>query len=186
MFSASAHRVFGPRHWAGAKGFTLIELLLVMFILTVLVALGVGVASYVIDQARITETVAAQQTLISAIEAYKRATGSYPAYDPNSDGTDLSVYTVVQTLKGDRAANDEQRKEIQEATMASIQVGGFDTDGFGTPMRYYARRGLGGKPLVVSAGPDGKFGDEDDQTDESKKRDNIRSDTYTTDGRRKD
>lgn len=46
-------------------------------------------------------------------------------------------------------------------------------DGYGTPLRYYRTRGIGGKPLLVSAGPDTRFGD---ATNVDAGKDDIRSD----------
>ncbi len=176
MLIASGQHVFGSRPPAGPSGFTLVELLLVMFVLSILVALVVGVGSYVIEQARITETVETQLTLLAAVDAYRRVTGDFP--EPNQtveEGSIEGLLTILQA-SGDASALGE---EIRKQTLPFLQSGGsLQVDAFGNPMHYYPRRGIGGKPLVISAGPDGDFG----EMDESKQRDNIRSDTQGTDG----
>ncbi|MGB2824953.1 MAG: prepilin-type N-terminal cleavage/methylation domain-containing protein [Phycisphaerae bacterium] len=178
MFNASDQYVPPSGRRPRRRGFTLVELLLVMFVLSVLVALVVGVGSYVIEQARITETVANQQALIAAIDAYRKVTG----YFPDANGLEGDIESLMDTLQPDGNAPREVeiRKEVTPFLKAGS--GSLMVDAFGTTMKYYARRGLGGKPLVVSAGPDGDFGDI--PVNETKQRDNIRSDTHGKDGRR--
>ena len=54
-----------------ATGFTLVELLIVMFILSVLIAIIVSVAGYVMRNANEKETAATQALLMNAIEVYR-------------------------------------------------------------------------------------------------------------------
>jgi prepilin-type N-terminal cleavage/methylation domain-containing protein len=176
MFNASDQHVPPSGRRPRRRGFTLVELLLVMFVLSVLVALVVGVGSYVIEQARITETVANQQALIAAIDAYRKVTGQFP--DGNGLG-DIEVLMTALQPDGNAPREVEIRKEVTPFLKAGS--GSLMVDAFGSTMKYYAGKGLGGKPLIISAGPDGDFGDI--PVDETKQRDNIRSDTHGKDGR---
>ena len=178
MTSSTAWKSSLPgRRSARARGFTLVELLLVMLVLSILVALVAPVGSYVIEQARISETITTQQTLVTALDAYRKATGDFPPLDANSEGDIEGLLQVLQAY----GASGEAAEEIRQETMPYLgaQPGLLKSDAWGNEMRYYARRGIGGKPLILSAGPDGDFGD----FDRSRQRDNVRSDTVGTDGR---
>lgn len=204
-------------------GFTLVELLLVMFVMSVLVALVVGVGTYVIDRARMEETVTTQTRILAAVAAYRNVTNRVPdtASDPNTslgqlittlraeenakewangtsyaagdiarDNPDASYWTCafahsapgqLFTFAQARAANVTYWKmhtlktKIYRATKPFLGEGTTvsTTDAYGVQMRYYSDRGLGGKPLILSAGPDGDFG----RLSEKRRKDNIRSDT---------
>ena len=146
-----------------------------MFVMSVLVALVVGVGSYVIEQGRKEETVATQDRLLSALAAYRRITGDVPrvGYDP--DEPDRNMNELISRLSGEGATNAKLSEKIAEATRPYLggAGGGRKNDAYGNVMRYFHNRGVGGTTLIESAGPDGDFGDED----EDKRRDNIRSDT---------
>ena len=169
----------GPR-----EGFTLVELLLVMFVMSVLVALVVGVGRYVIRQGREQETLGNQDRLIAAVDAFRKVLGKYPMHDPNGTGR---IDYLMEQLNGDAntlqlafrdmSFSEDLREEIREATESYLGLGGegsvFESDAWGHEMLYYRDRGAGGKPLIISAGPDGDFGEEV----EEKRADNIRSDS---------
>jgi type II secretory pathway pseudopilin PulG len=167
-----------------------VELLLVMFVMSVLVALVVSVGSYVIEQERKKETINTQDRWLAALEAYRNVTRKYPPTDPNilPGGAQEKDYTyhgsmtgkhgLMQYLLGSMdptltpkilAATKAYLGEGSSGTMATLGV----NDAYGNPMRYYMDKGLGGKPLILSAGPDGDFG----VTNQNKRTDNIRSDT---------
>jgi prepilin-type N-terminal cleavage/methylation domain-containing protein len=165
------------------RGFTLVELLLVMFVMSVLVALVVGVGSYVIEQERKEETIAWQNRYLAALEAYRNVTTFYPPTDANLAPTvtpakdakyDFSMLLLLSYLQGSRAGDNLMKTKINAATKSYMGEGNPQTtDAYGNSMRYYADKGVGGKPLILSAGPDGDFG----ATITSKRTDNIRSDT---------
>jgi prepilin-type N-terminal cleavage/methylation domain-containing protein len=179
----SQSRVIGT-----SRGFTLVELLLVMFVMSVLVALVVGVGSYVVELERKKETVATQERWLAALEAYRNVTQKYP--DTNTTilpgGTNEKINTypgsmsdLVAALQG--AKDPSMTAKIYQATKAYVGEGSTGSttvplsmnDAYGTPMRYYKDKGVGGKPLILSAGPDADFG----VTNDKKRTDNIRSDT---------
>lgn len=118
-------------------------------------------------------------------------------YDPSAEATpDISGKVLVNFLTGRFDTNDpnaptddrSQTPPVKAATELLLKLpeeawkGGTNEavrDGWGKDMRYeYAplasprRGGLGGRPVVISAGPDSDFGDDD----ETKEEDNVRSD----------
>lgn len=172
-------------------GFTLVELLLVMFVMSVLVALVVGVGRYVIEQGRKQETINNQDRLIGGIDAFHKVVGQYPEDDPNGYGL---ITILVRQLDGDFSrvkppgikTSSALTNEIRDSTKVFVGLGTDDTgvaaaaytkDAWGNEMVYYNEGGLGGKPVIISAGPDGDFGFGVSKLDKEKRKDNIRSDT---------
>ncbi len=176
-------------------GFTLVELLMVMFILSVLVGLVVGVSWYVIETGRRKETIITQKKLLAAIDAYRKVTGRVPDdltdkvyYDPDSS---ISYKYNPQEVMG-RLLNvlttgtydntyPDVNSAIYKATHPFLGESSVNltTDAYGNSMVYLKDGGMGGTPAIVSAGPDGKFGFEKGQTDAQRqqyRKDNIRSD----------
>lgn len=172
---------------AARRGFTLIELMMVMFILSVLVALVVGVSWYVIEQGRKIETLSSQRRLMGAIEAYRKATNKLPyryragdvEYNPESNYTPEAQMTkLLDVLRGKTPRN----AVATEATKAMLgETGGsLTSDAYGKAMIYLSDKGVGGNPVIISAGPDEMFGLEKGsyttQQREQYKKDNVRSD----------
>lgn len=174
--------------YARAAAFTLVELLLVMFVLAVLVSLVVGVGTFMIEDGKKKETEVMQANLTCALTEYERINSRYPPdrvtnlaandynYSPTlpykADESPKLLYAYLTGSKGDNGAL------VAAATKPYLTNAGM-TDAFGKSMRYYllgatatSNQPVGGKPLVVSAGPDADFGD----TNTKKLKDNIRSD----------
>ncbi len=190
-----------PAH-ASRWGFTLVELLLVMFILSVLVGLVVGVSWYVIEEGRKKETLIKQKNLLAAIDGFRKVTGHVPGelttekctYNPDSSQEDLysstklmaNLRNVLTTGNYDNT-NPDINSPIYKAThpfLGEDNGSALLTDAWGNSMLYLKNGGMGGTPLIVSAGPDGKFGygGKTDGTYTTAqltqfKKDNIRSDT---------
>lgn len=184
-----------PSRW----GFTLVELLLVMFILSVLVGLVVGVSWYVIEEGRKKETLSSQKKLMAAIDAYRKVMGKVPdkaeglLYEPDNTNTstpykynpDAQMQRLIVCLttgKGDGAVLDVN-SQIYKATHPFLGESstGVTTDAYGKSMLYLCEGGVGGKPVIVSAGPDGIFGYEaayktNPNMQKQYQKDNIRSD----------
>jgi prepilin-type N-terminal cleavage/methylation domain-containing protein len=183
-----------PARW----GFTLVELLLVMFILSVLVGMVVGVSWYVIEMGRKKETLSRQKNLIGAIEGFRKVTGHVPGdllgegitFEPDSPQPTKSnpaeimsrlVY-VLQTGSPTQNTNPDTTTAIYKATSPFLGESGGDmkTDSWGNSMLYIKDGGVGGKPVIVSAGPDGKFGYggklETGGVNKQYQKDNVRSD----------
>ncbi len=148
-----AARPAHPSRW----GFTLVELLLVMFILSVLVGLIVGVSWYVIEQGRKQETLSNQKRLMAAIDAYRKVTGSVPNVVYKPDLTSASDPNQVMTSLLALLSTGSPNGPIYRATRPFTD--GVPTiDAYGKSMLYLYDWGVGGKPVIVSAGPDGIFG----------------------------
>jgi prepilin-type N-terminal cleavage/methylation domain-containing protein len=183
------------------RGFTLVELLLVMFILSVLLALVVGVSWYVIEEGRKKETIVRQKNLLAAIDAFRKVTGRVPGenagdqvtFDPDSSvtykynaGEMMQKLSNLLTSGSPTNQNPDVTTPLYKATSPFLgQAGGtMTTDAYGNSMLYIRDGGVGGKPVIVSAGPDGKFGfggKTDGSTtnvpaNKQQQKDNIRSD----------
>jgi len=163
----------------------------VMFILSVLVALVVGVSWYVIEQARKTETLNNQRRFMGAVDAYRKVTNKLPYinragdvdYNPNSSrpydyDPDQHMVRLLKLLRGEYPSN----AAVAEATRAMLgeSAGSITSDAYGNSMIFLSNKGVGGNPVIISAGPDGVFGYERDLSDQQReqyKKDNVRSDT---------
>jgi len=175
-YNPTARKRDGRRRGA----FTLIELLVVMGILAVLVAIVAGVAGYVMRSANEKDTSATQAILMDAIQAWHdkdtNTLKCYPFTDPNPNNTGG---VLVQCLTGFYGAawpgptspSVRAAGEILLKLPRDAWGGGTNEpvkDAWGVAMRYDAAGGLGGRPVVISAGADGKPNTEDDvRSDES-------------------
>jgi len=166
-----------------AKAFTLVELMVVMFIMSVVAALVVGVSWYVIQQGRKSETRDKQRKLVEAINAYRKVTGHVPDIDygpdlANSDTATPPRYkdksrlmlALIQILWGysrpstytSNIGSPDYNSAEYKATRPWLGSGAMSltSDAYGNTMLYLKNRGFGGTPRIVSAGPDKMFGDE--------------------------
>jgi prepilin-type N-terminal cleavage/methylation domain-containing protein len=161
--TAHTDRQQGSPAAAGERvSFTLTEMMVVLFIMGIVLALVVGVSRYVMERAAKEETQTTQNIVMAAVEEYKRATGGYP--DDSDDCAELM-----------NALKDNATTASTIAKLPKDAWGGEDEelkDGFEQAMRYRKTGGFGGRPVIISAGPDGDFGDSDSE----KKKDNIYSD----------
>ncbi len=168
------------------QAFTMIEMLVVIFILGVLAMIMVSVAGYVMSRASEQETAAIQKTVLEAIQAWHDAyydpnqpgNKVYPlSNDPNVDPNSSGRVLVSWLTRGGADGNSSQAPYVKAATEQLLKlpqvVWNGDPnqavkDGWGVDMHYEPRGGLGGKPVVISAGPDRRFNTEDDiRSDES-------------------
>ncbi|MFA6135356.1 MAG: prepilin-type N-terminal cleavage/methylation domain-containing protein [Phycisphaerae bacterium] len=169
---------------AGRGGFTLIELLVVMFILAILVAIVVSVSSYVTKSANEKETRGTQALVMEAIQSWHDAdpnptTKSYPP-DEYVSGTYVpedSPQILVNQLTGVSStapvlgAPDAAGPQVKAAKDILLKLprqawaglaSDLIKDAWGVPMRYEQAGGLGGRPVLISAGADKVFGSDDD------------------------
>lgn len=188
------------------NAFTLIEMMVVVAIIGILVALIVGISKYVFEEAARKKTIVTQQLLMMAIEQFRDITGKYPP-DSNDLGLSPNDYRIKSDslygqLLGEAAAfnklatyfswTSDQRSRFENKVKKEIvsiinqlPEDAADTeektfkDGFGNAMFYFRTEGLGNRPVVISAGPDGepKMGDTiiNDRSN-TVNEDNIRSD----------
>jgi prepilin-type N-terminal cleavage/methylation domain-containing protein len=170
---------------ARRRGLTLVELLAVMAILAILVGLIVGVGRYIHERTGREKTANVMAVIKAAVDSYYDVYNDYPpdtegakwAYHPNdaySDDAgihllymyltgqhyDDSTYTVTSTFKdlsNDGAVKVAMDKISKLPTDTMSPTDHSFRDGFGRPMRYRISGGIGGKPLLTSAGADGIF-----------------------------
>lgn len=134
-------------------GFTLIEMLVVILIIGILVALVVSVSGMIIRRGYIARTRTDLEMIMKAVQIFYEDTTphAYPA-GPNI----RNLYQQLQTVP--RAA-DRLRKLDPKVSPANRRV---FLDWFGFKLRYFPERGPAGSPLLISPGPDGDFGTDDD------------------------
>lgn len=161
------------------NAFTLIELLVAIFIIAILISLVVAVAGYVYDEAARKQTQSIQNLTMRAVEAYYELIEEYPADpndltgtpDPNAVVMMLLNQLQARILTTDSTQLENLKKRIKKATgplLLELPSDALDLnndtirDAFGNPMEYYRTGGLGGRPVLVSAGPDGLFLTDDD------------------------
>lgn len=90
------------------KGFTLIEVLIVVAIVGILAAIAIPSYRYVLDSARRTSSIAALDTLRTAMEGYAVDQGSYPSNIPDfTTFTDQNGEPIL-----DSAIRDNIRSKI--------------------------------------------------------------------------
>lgn len=156
--------------------FTMVEMLAVLMILTILVALAVGVGVAVMAETKRKQTIATQQVVMEALQAYHDSKNNYP----NEDGSDDCSGVMMELL------TDTDADVLLKGLSSEAYAGGTDApllDAYGGAMRYRRSGGLGGGPVLISGGKDGDFGfgagEDPGGGDVDKKADNIRSDGRT-------
>lgn len=158
------------------QGLTLVEMLVVMVVLAILVSLVVGISSYVTGRANREATVMTQSVLMMAIEEYRDITGSPPSVAYDEDDPPIHRSKILFELLTDEATNPQLKKVVEIVRRLPAKAIAEDTedsnrryfaDGWGRPMDYRTNQGIGGVPVLISAGPDG---------DHDEKADNVRSD----------
>lgn len=140
-----------PERYCSAKheqaGFTLTEMLAVILILVILVALVVGVSIYIQTEAAKKETLAYQTIIREAVQKYYESTGQWPPQTGASVANRIG--NLFDALKGNPAA----KSVIVNLPIKAMGNRKF-LDGFATVMDYKKSGGLGGTPVIISAGPD--------------------------------
>ena len=169
--------------------FTIVELVIVIAILAILLTLITSISGYVMRQGRAQETADIQAIVIQAIEAYRdnhpnreipydRKIAADPVPTPTASATGLINFLCGYWYRPDpgtppyaanRAAKDVLFKLPKDAWDGGVTVG--IKDAWGTPMQYMRDGGLGGTPVLISAGPDRAF-----SPPPGNDTDNIRSD----------
>ena len=162
---------------ASGRGFTMVEMLAVLIILTILVAMAVNVGQHVIHKSKREKTAMAQKVVLEAIQSYHDTMASYPA-------SSNDCRSLMAALSSDKNANDYLHglpKDVYAGLNSNL------LDLYGRAMWYRKSGGMGGVPVLISAGKDGMFGRDDERSDNSTdeeweelkerwQQDNIRSD----------
>jgi len=134
--------------------FTLLELLALMLILAIIAALWAGITRPPTDiYAR--ETKYNMQIIMAAINEYHRASGKYPP----TAGWVSELASAAESRKfiaklGENVWNTTNTNEFHDA--------------WGNAIAYSPTGGLAGGPGLVSAGPDGDHGTEEDNVRHNK------------------
>ena len=137
------------------KGVTLIEILVVIIIISFLAAVSLPVY----HKARVKGVIVKTKAIISSLEAalsmYETDFGDYPA------GTTSKI--LVELLQGP-VENERWNGPYMRFKKEDIDENGNVIDGWKTPLIYkYPQSEKKNVPyLIISAGPDKKFGTEDD------------------------
>lgn len=209
----------GGRPCTAGGGFTIIEIIVVVLILAILVALIGSVGKYIRDESTKKTTANTLAIIMNAVNAYYDNTYAPHQYPPDTkSGTailsppwnfprDCGI-VLQQYLTGrhdddwDGDPEDIDLNPIAPVTAAKEKLRDLPREAFGESniafmdsyeqaIRYNRDGGLGGKPVVISAGPDGKFGTNEERGDfeemtdaewEEKKR-KLRDDNVRSDGR---
>ena len=174
--------------WLGRNWGCLVLVALVICMLVFIVPQIGLIPPHGYEQSEKHSTALSQKALAGAIEAYRRLTGALPdvAYDPDSSDPNKSDPARQMALLVAKLRGKDRDDPVYKATKPFL---GDDPerstrDGYGNAMLYVKDGGMGGKPVIISAGPDGKFGyggKTDGATtnapiDKQAQKDNIRSD----------
>jgi len=147
---------------AGARpgGFTLVEMLVVLLIIAIVLALGAGVATAIIERTDKEETKSRLSIVWEAINVYFEENGrTWPANLNAMASAEQKPWTdVLRRLPADSTKDCN-------ATQIIIK------DRYGNALKYSPSGGaFGGQPSLYSMGPDGKSGTA------AEKKDDIRRD----------
>jgi len=132
------------------KAFTLVEMLVVMLILSVCLALVVGISTNVLRDSKDNETHYIQDVVLTALKTYHEANGTWP---PENTDNPRSTTTMLRALQGDKDSREKLKMLPRMAIIRNDAGRPVLMDGYGYPMEYFRTGGLGGKsPLLVSQG----------------------------------
>ncbi len=166
--------------------FTLIEMLVVVVILVIVITLIVNVGSYIRSSAQEKKVRSWETLIMTAVQAYYDKKHIYPNPAlPNSPSADMQIavkdhsknlYDQLNALR------ESQAKLAGLPNDAIANEGGkpYFADPNGIAFDYSDTAGMGGGPVIISAGPDKLFPDPTN-SDPAKRYpnaedDNIRSD----------
>lgn len=168
------------------RAFTLTELLIVIGIIAILVAIGAVAGGKAYRWASIKETRASMAIIMNAVMAYQENMDFYPNIpgfnqdhfllcvkldsSNNPDEADAADGTLgfqlvandfalerIKPLPSDAFSKTFETNKDSNGVVTWVK-GGF-VDAWGNPFLYSPAAGLGGTPVLVSAGPDGKIWD---------------------------
>lgn len=164
----------GARWIKRRPAMTLIEMVIAIFAIAIAVALMMGWMNSLRQEAKRDLAVRLLADLDLALARYHRTTGCYPT----SHGPDSAIQATLDLL------DHEKTRPLLENLPTTVwrEPGRRHlVDPWGTPLRYYTAESdspwpwvkvNGGRPVLVSAGPDRDFGD----GDPAAVGDNLRSD----------
>jgi prepilin-type N-terminal cleavage/methylation domain-containing protein len=175
MNARNAHSI-SPRR-PHPEGFTLIELMVVLGIIAVMVTITVVATMHFLAKPEIEQTKVHQRIIMAAVARFYEQVGRYP--NEQADGLTNALY---QELMNEDLSPDAA-KAIADLPASAVEGEAINEkqflDAFHVPMRYTENGSMFNKPVLISAGPDGLFGDESNLTDDEREKaleDNIYSD----------
>lgn len=154
-----------------AAAMTLLELVAAMVVISLLLGALVGVCNALANDSAQQQTLETLRTLNKALGVYVLAHGDYPAAD-EPHNIDTPMARCIAALRSS-ASTDRLVADLPGLT-ATVDYRFTVYDGFGQPIKYIHPgddspqmvalvktfpRSPKGHPFVVSAGPDGQFGD---------------------------
>lgn len=121
-----------------------------MLILSVCLALVVGISTNVVRNSKDNETHHIQDIVLVALQTYHEDCGTWPPENPRDQRSTTTMLRALQSDKGSR----EKLKMLPRLAIRRNDAGRpVLMDGYGYPMEYFRTGGLGGKsPLLVSQG----------------------------------
>lgn len=168
---------------------TLVEILIVVVIILVLLGIGLGVGYQLFGAKHVEKTKADMAIIMNAIEDYFDQTGEWPeSVDTDSGSGERFELRIPYKSNGSetpvyqRFVSRIQHLDAGTVTMESVEdeakaVFHFQTSD-GQTIQYFADKALGGRPLLIAPGKDGKtrYDDGTDEQQEQWGKDDIRSD----------
>ncbi len=148
------------------RGFTLVEMIVAISVVVILVTIVVGVSHMVLARAGKERTKLNMQVILQAIEAF-RETDSTGLYPPTTGTTPEDRNKALFTALKDNPAAEAKLRNLPGDAIENINSNDCFVDGFERVLDYSSDGGVGGMPVLISAGPDSDFDTE---------KDNIRSD----------
>ena len=142
------------------RAFSLIELLVAIGIIALLAAIGIGVGLKISGQSKNKATKANMILIMNAIEMYNDEAPPLLAEEPTPPYKPHSRNLYDQII-------DNENAKAKLATLPGDAIGEFGptgskyrafADANGREIAFYPNLGLGGTPVLFSAGSDGEFG----------------------------
>ena len=165
--------------------FTLIEIIVVLAIIALLVTLTVGMSKYLSTRSATQKTQGIQIVFMHALDAFIEESGQEDNavwFEPSSDNLKtlstpfksddpddpnyykpdyVGIKKIIELLLDTSVAVDKLRS-LPEGALKGDTADKVIIDGFDQAMAYDHNGGLGGRPVLISAGPDRKFRTDDD------------------------
>jgi prepilin-type N-terminal cleavage/methylation domain-containing protein len=154
------------------RAFTLSELLVAILIISVLLAIGVGVGMKVMGAGDVGKTKSIMSIYMNAVERYREDSAN--TWPPTGSVTDSNDPTVLRAnnryMSNALVSNDKYQKMLTDLPSDAIEnvadpadpIEYYLYDSYGNQMLFKPSGGLGGTPVLISIGPDATYNTDDD------------------------